>query len=142
MPAVRRRWLPICLVFLSATVLGEIEAGGAEGTCEPNETSEDIGDRSTCTFTTTFDRDATRVPPELPVVRCRCPDGRCGGDGDFRCHEVTHNVTVAYRVPGSSTLRNKVIRLTTACVCAIGKSQEASDGLVRPANLPRKELPM
>ncbi|XP_065305698.2 interleukin cytokine-related protein 17.1-like [Dermacentor albipictus] len=135
MSAVRFHGLPICLAFLSAIFLVETKAG-TQGSCDPNGVSEAIGDRSTCTFSTTLDRDPNRVPPELPVVKCRCLDNTCSVAGDFRCHEVTHNMTVAYRVPGSSTLRNKVIQVTTACVCAVAKTRQAPGGAVRPANVP------
>ncbi|KAH9363747.1 hypothetical protein HPB48_006767 [Haemaphysalis longicornis] len=94
--------------------------------CTPRPDAYNIEDRATCPFTMAVDVDSTRIPSELPVVKCNCPDNLCSSVGDYRCKEVRNTIHVAYRDgTGGSKLRNGTIELTTSCVCAVGRSAPA-----------------
>lgn len=97
--------------------------------CTPRPEASSIGERSTCTFTIAVDIDPTRIPSELPVIKCNCPDSLCSSTGDYRCKEVTNTIPVAY-IQGSagSKMTNGTIELTTCCVCAASRSASANDG--------------
>ncbi|KAL1433742.1 hypothetical protein MTO96_012274 [Rhipicephalus appendiculatus] len=103
--------------------------------CSPQPRGANIGERSTCTFTTTVDVDATRVPAELPVVKCNCQGNLCLSDGDYRCQEVRSVFPVVYRggVNGSE-LTNGTVELTTSCVCAVSLTAVAGAGGDRTGN--------
>ncbi|KAH7986148.1 hypothetical protein HPB52_025176 [Rhipicephalus sanguineus] len=98
----------------------------ANDMCAPQPRGASIGERATCTFTTTVDVDATRVPAELPVVKCNCPGNLCRSDGDYRCQEVRSTFRVAYR--GGTELVNGTVELTTSCVCAVSRTAVAGGG--------------
>ncbi|KAH7974773.1 hypothetical protein HPB49_019247 [Dermacentor silvarum] len=108
-------------------VLAALHGASALGICTPSPTSANIGDRATCPFTMTTDVDPARIPSELPVTKCNCPDSRCSDVGDYRCQEVRSTFRVAYRVGGgtSSELTNKTVELTTSCVCIVNRSAGA-----------------
>ncbi|KAH7976737.1 hypothetical protein HPB52_018737 [Rhipicephalus sanguineus] len=59
----------------------------ATGACSPVPQSSDIGDRATCPFTVTVDTNRERIPAELPMMKCNCPDSLCSTAGDYRCQE-------------------------------------------------------
>ncbi|XP_075525578.1 uncharacterized protein LOC142557542 [Dermacentor variabilis] len=129
-----------CKLFLLASFFNTTvhSKPASSDLCEPDATSEAIGDRSTCTFATAVDVDWDRIPRELTAVSCRCPDRRCSvrDGGDFRCQQVTQATSVAYRVRGSSsTLRNETIHVVSACVCATSWSVASPGGVGRPPAL-------
>ncbi|KAL1433741.1 hypothetical protein MTO96_012273 [Rhipicephalus appendiculatus] len=105
----------------------------ADDKCSPQPGGVSIGERATCTFTTDVDVDATRVPAELPVVKCNCPGNLCRSDGDYRCREVRSTFRVAYR--GGAELVNGTVDLTTSCVCAVSRTALAGAGGVRISNV-------
>ncbi|KAL1478658.1 hypothetical protein MTO96_034928 [Rhipicephalus appendiculatus] len=76
------------------------------------------------------DVDLSRIPPELPVTKCNCPDSLCSDKGDNRCQEVKSTFHVVYR-DASSKLTNKTLELTTACVCVVKRSAGAVWGSQR-----------
>ncbi|KAH6921591.1 hypothetical protein HPB50_003089 [Hyalomma asiaticum] len=105
----------------------------ATGTCTPVPQSAKIGDRATCPFTVTVDTNKDRIPAELPVVKCNCPDSRCSATGDYRCQEVRSTFRVAFRSGGSSSqLTNKTMELPTSCVCVVARSATGQTGGNRP----------
>lgn len=103
-------------------------------TCKPKPESPDVGHRSTCTFKRTVDRDPNRIPPELPMYRCACPDKLCKRSGDYRCLEVKETIEVAYTVNGTRELRRSTMEVTVACVCATSRSYMAIGKYGRPWN--------
>lgn len=104
--------------------LTSLRGASAEGLCTPSPQATDIADRATCPFKTSVDVDLSRIPSELPVTKCNCPDSLCSDKGDYRCQEVKSMFKVAYR-GASSELTNKTLELTTACVCVVSKSAGA-----------------
>ncbi|KAH7974262.1 hypothetical protein HPB49_013358 [Dermacentor silvarum] len=105
----------------------------ATGVCSPVPQSADIGDRATCPFTVTVDADPERIPAELPVMKCNCPDSLCSVAGDYRCQEVRSTFRVAFRAGGSSSqLTNKTLELPTSCVCVVARSASGQTGGTRP----------
>ncbi|KAH8031129.1 hypothetical protein MRX96_046960 [Rhipicephalus microplus] len=101
--------------------------------CSPQPGGVSIGERATCTFTTTVDVDDTRVPAELPVVKCNCLGNLCRSDGDYRCREVRSTFHVAYR--GNAELVNGTVKLATSCVCAASRTALAGAGGIRTSNV-------
>lgn len=140
----------LCLMFLGALVgytcssrppRPFIDASklGFASACEADPTARNIGDRATCTYTRSVDRDDSRIPPEIPMVKCRCRDSLCRDLGDFRCKEVREKILVAYRKgAGSLEYQNKTFEVTTACVCAANRSVKTSGGVTRIANVGEK----
>ncbi|KAH9363748.1 hypothetical protein HPB48_006768 [Haemaphysalis longicornis] len=59
--------------------------------CSPRPEASSVGERATCPFTMAVDVDPTRIPSELPVVKCNCPDNLCSSMGDYRCTETIDN---------------------------------------------------
>lgn len=112
-----------------------IKSSSAADSCAPALESTEIGDRATCTFQRMVDKDATRMPPEIPTVKCNCYDTVCSETGDFRCQEVKEKMVVSYLVKGSSVVRNQTVQVTTACVCAANRSVQAPGGGDRPARI-------
>lgn len=106
--------------------------------CSPRPEASSVGERATCPFAMAVDVDPTRIPSELPVVKCNCPDSLCSTVGDYRCTEVRNTIQVAYR-DGSdgSKLRNGTVNLATACVCVVGRSASANTGGVRTQDVNR-----
>lgn len=131
----------VCKLFLLVSFVNTVvhSKPSSSDPCDPDATSEAIGDRSTCTFATAVDLDWGRIPRVLTAVSCRCLDRRCGSQdgGDFRCQQVTQATSVAYRVRGSSTLRNETVHVVTACVCATSRSVGSPGGVGRPPALAR-----
>ncbi|KAH7974885.1 hypothetical protein HPB49_020820 [Dermacentor silvarum] len=133
----------ITCVLLHAPALGarssppvRQNAISADGGCSPKPQGISIGERATCTFTSSVDVDATRIPAELPVVKCHCPSNLCSSKGDYRCQEVRSTYRVAYR--GGTTgleLTDGTVELTTSCVCAVSRTAVAGSGGVRTSNI-------
>nr|XP_050031188.1 uncharacterized protein LOC126527411 [Dermacentor andersoni] len=126
----------ITCVLLHASVLGArlppsvgqntVSAGDD---CSPKPQGRNIGERATCTSTSSVDVDATRIPAELPSVKCNCPGSLCSSKGDYRCQEVRSTFRVAYRDGDSGLeLANGTVELTTSCVCAVGRTAPAGSG--------------
>lgn len=106
--------------------------------CTPRPEALSVGERATCTFTTAVDVDPARIPSQLPVVKCNCPDSLCSSVGDYRCTEVRNTIHVAYRDgSGGSKLRNGTIELATSCVCVAGRSANAYAGGTRTQDVNR-----
>ncbi|KAH9363793.1 hypothetical protein HPB48_019753 [Haemaphysalis longicornis] len=100
--------------------------------CTPRPEALRIEDRATCRFTTSTDADSTRIPYELPVVKCNCPDSLCSCKGDYRCTELRSTIHVAYRDSSDgSMLRNGTVELATSCVCVAGRSDVAKRRPIR-----------
>lgn len=106
--------------------------------CSPRAEATSVGERATCPFTMAADVDPTRIPSELPVVKCNCLDNLCSSMGDYRCTEVRNTIHVAYREGSDgSKLRNGTVELATSCVCAVGRSASANTGGVRTQDVNR-----
>lgn len=106
--------------------------------CSPRPEGSSIGERATCPFTVAVDVDPTRIPSELPVVKCNCLDYLCSPIGDYRCMEVRNTIHVAFRDgDGASKLRNGTLELATSCVCAVGRSVKANTGGFRTQDVNR-----
>uniref|UniRef100_A0A4D5RTP4 Putative interleukin-17 n=1 Tax=Ixodes scapularis TaxID=6945 RepID=A0A4D5RTP4_IXOSC len=106
--------------------------------CDVAPYSDNVGDRATCTFTRSVDRDPDRIPSEIPNVKCKCLDSLCSKLGDYRCLEVKETLMVAYRKQDSAKLVNGTAEVTTACVCVMSRSALASGGGTRTADVDKK----
>ncbi|KAL1467195.1 hypothetical protein MTO96_026236 [Rhipicephalus appendiculatus] len=105
----------------------------ATGACSPVPQSSEIGDRATCPFTLTVDINHERIPAELPMMKCNCPDSLCSTVGDYRCQELRSTFRVAFRYGASSSqLTNKTVELPTSCVCVVARSASGQTGGSRP----------
>lgn len=126
----------LVMCSLVASLLAPNESGffvsgsGQPEQCVPAPQSPKIGDRSLCTYDRNVDTDVGRIPPQIPTVKCRCRDGLCTAQEDFRCQEVTEMLQVAYR--DGNTFRNETLSVTLACLCASSPSIQASSGHGRP----------
>ncbi|KAH6922717.1 hypothetical protein HPB50_018333 [Hyalomma asiaticum] len=108
----------------------------ADDKCSPRPQGVSIGERSTCPFVATVDLDGTRIPAELPMVKCNCPGTLCSSEGDYRCQEVRNTFSVTYRDgAGDSKLVNGTVELTTSCVCAVSRTAISGPGGLRTANV-------
>lgn len=104
--------------------------------CAPDPESASIGDRATCTFTRSVDVDENRIPARIPVVSCKCLGRFCKDGGDFRCHEVRETFHVMFFNRREGHARNKTLEVVTSCVCAVGRSAQASSsGAVKRTEL-------
>ncbi|CAN7974670.1 unnamed protein product [Ixodes persulcatus] len=128
-------FLSCVLAWRAVSSAADIKSLSAVDSCAPALESTEIGDRATCTFQRMVDKDATRMPPEIPTVKCNCCDTVCSETGDFRCQEVKEKMVVSYLVKGSSAVRNQTVEVTTACVCAANRSVQAPGGGERPSRI-------
>ncbi|KAL3198720.1 hypothetical protein MRX96_053770 [Rhipicephalus microplus] len=104
--------------------LTALRDASAVGSCTPSPQATDVADRASCPFKVSADVDPSRIPSELPVTKCNCPDTLCSDKGDYRCQEVKSSFRVAYR-GASSELTYKTLELTTSCVCVASRSAGA-----------------
>nr|XP_050032413.1 uncharacterized protein LOC126528603 [Dermacentor andersoni] len=112
--------------FFSLLLGIAVQAEG-DDPCLPTPQSIDLGDRCTCPFTTSIDVDPARIPPALPMVKCKCPGILCTMLGDFRCTEVSNTFSVVHpAVDGSFAPKNVV--LSTSCVCATSRTENGALG--------------
>ncbi|XP_075526436.1 uncharacterized protein LOC142558160 [Dermacentor variabilis] len=139
----------VTCVLLHASVLGErvsLSAGqntvSAGDECSPKPQGRNIGERATCTFTSSVDVDPTRIPAELPLVKCNCPGSLCSSKGDYRCQEVRSTFRVAYRGGASGLeLANGTVQLTTSCVRVVSHSAPAGYvGRIRTSNVDKEPV--
>ncbi|KAL1433698.1 hypothetical protein MTO96_012235 [Rhipicephalus appendiculatus] len=93
--------------------------------CKPQPSGNTLGERSTCPFTVTEDKDFRRVPSVIYHFSCNCPASRCSDRDDYRCVQVKRPLEV--QVQRFSTvktmLQKKVVRVNASCVCATPKVQ-------------------
>ncbi|KAH7975069.1 hypothetical protein HPB49_023266 [Dermacentor silvarum] len=85
-------------------------------------------------FTMTTDVDPARIPSELPVTKCNCPDSRCSDVGDYRCQEVRSTFRVAYRVGGGNLVGVDQQDGGTDHVVRVHRQQVGRSGVGWPAN--------
>lgn len=128
-----------CGWFVFGAIVGSDTHGEVFATnCSENLYDRYLGGRATCPFLQEFDVDPTRIPAELPKVKCKCPDSLCRMRGDFRCLEVKSMFHVVYRRKSGirSTLTNGTLELSTSCVCATSFAVRAiQKGNYRTANV-------
>ncbi|KAL1433700.1 hypothetical protein MTO96_012237 [Rhipicephalus appendiculatus] len=88
--------------------------------CKPHPNGKTIGERSTCTFTVTEDKDFNRVPAIIYHFSCNCPTGRCSDRDDYRCVQVRKPLEVQFSQFSSvrTILVKKVVEVNASCVCA------------------------
>lgn len=111
----------ICAWFVFGDIVGSDNPGEVFATnCSEIRNDRYVGARSTCPFLQELDVDPTRIPAELPKVKCKCPSSLCSMKGDFRCLEVESTFHVVYRRKSGIrwTLTNETLKLPTSCVCA------------------------
>lgn len=115
--------------FLFAVLFGQQFVSGTgnsnEGAsiCKPRPSGDTLGERSTCPFTVTEDKDFKRVPKIIYHFSCNCPTGLCSDLGDYRCVQVKKalDVSVERFSTVKTVIQKKVVQVNASCVCATTK---------------------
>lgn len=112
--------------------------------CKPQPYGATLGERSTCPFIVTEDKDFKRVPGIIYHFSCNCPTSRCSDREDYRCVQVRRSLQVQVQKFTSvkTILLNRVVQVNASCVCAVSKTKGPQQFNDRPLDEnKRKKLP-
>lgn len=92
----------------------------------PQPYGDTLGERSTCPFIVTEDKDFKRVPGIIYHFSCNCPTSRCSDREDYRCVQVRRPLQVQVQKFTSvkAILLKRVVQVNASCVCATSKTGE------------------
>lgn len=125
----------VACALLSVTALASLAARATPWIppgCPAKPKAVSIGERASCPFSMDIDVDPTRIPSELPTVKCDCVGSLCSFFGDYRCQEVRSKFQVVYFGPdGCSSRKNETVELPTSCVCVFSLTASAATGTSR-----------
>lgn len=115
-------------------VYGTVNAKQGSRTCKPQPSGDTLGERSTCPFIVTEDKDFKRVPATIYHFSCNCPTSRCTDRDDYRCVQVRKllQVSVQRFNPVKTIVQKKVVQVNASCVCATSKTEGPVELADRP----------